>query len=256
MNDLSAKHLLEKEYFRFSDLESLDAGGYFDCLDILKSLLRDPDFKKSTPGFYINYVTNMVEDDDDGKNSVRLTYFTIDTYKTLKLIGNFEKTNRDKIRIYHSKTTERPNKNNVSLCTEEELRFRKFLNSYTQIGLDLLENFGRLCTRRLVATYRFDCHPHTPEWVIRPKPFFEPVFNKHSEFFRELNDGYFTEQLWEDLERSERGPRGIWLHYFVNMLLPGDWNEYGYVIPEELKKRMLESKRLDVPEDWKLDCEI
>jgi len=249
MNDLSAKHLLGKEYFRFSSLESLDANRYFDCLNILKSLLRDPDFKKSTPGFYINYITNSIEDGDDGKNSIRLTYFTIDTSKTLELIENFEKTNSDKIRIYHSKTTERPNKNSASLCTEEELRFRKFLNAYTQIGLDLLENFGRLCTRRLVATYRFNDFP-----LPSPKSFFKSVFYKHSEFFRQLNNIYSAQQLWEDLDRKDS--RGVWVHFLVNMLLPGDFNIYGIPIPEEYKKLLFDKVKLDVPEDWKLDCEI
>lgn len=254
MNSLPLKHSLGIEFFRFSDLESLDANGYFDCLDLLRPLFKNSDFRNSTPGFYINHITNRKENDDDGKDSVRLTYFTVNAIETDGAIKNFVKMNSDKTRIYEPKSSTRLVAKELKSCDPKLLKFRKFLNAYTQIGLDLLENFGRICTRRLVAKYRFDCHPHTPMWAIRPKPFFEPVFSRHSQFFRQLNDDYSTNQLWEDLKRVDE--YGIWLHFLVNMLLPGDYNKYGYVIPKELKKVVLENKSLNIPDNWEADCDF
>ena len=254
MNNLPREHQLGIEIFRLKDEKLSSPERYFDCIDLLRPLFSSSNFQNLTPGFYINIRTTP-----DRKDSLRLTYHSIDAPKTYKAIENFVKKEKDIKILKFDKTEEfegtvRPEKKELFKCDNEGLRFRKFLNAYTQIGLDLLQNFGRLCTRRLVAKYRLDCHPHAPEWTIRPKQFFEPVFNKHSQFFRELNGNYSADQLWEDLERADG--KGIWLHFLVNMLLPGDWNEYGYVIPEELKKRILEHGHLDMPENWEADCDF
>lgn len=246
MNNLPANHLLGIEFFRLADSKSLDSEGYFDCLDLLRTLFRKPDFENSTPGFYINYITN-IEEGNDGGNSVRLTYFTVDAQETDNAIKNFVKMNNEKIGVYEATTTRRPITKDLENCDPALLRFREFLNTYTHIGLDLLENFGRLCTRRLIATYRFDDFP-----LPSSKSFFESLFYKHSEFFRKLSNDYSAQQLWEDLDRKDS--RGVWVHFLVNMLLPGDFNTYGIPVPEEIKKLLLDKMKLDVPDDWKLDC--
>ncbi len=215
MNDLPAKHLLGIEFFRFGDLKSLDRETYFDCLDLLRPLFGKPDFKNSTPGFYINYITN-IEKDNDGGNSVRLTYFTVNAQETDDAIKNFVKMNSDKIGVYEATTSRRPIKEDLESCDPKLLRFREFLNAYTQIGLDLLGNYGRQPTRDLIATYRFG---YLLQGIF-PRQIFEPIFSRHSDFFKQLKTASFDQEFWDDLTRWDSYE--FWLHFLVNMLLPSD----------------------------------
>lgn len=217
MNSLSVIHKQGIEFFRLSDLRTLNVDRYFDCLDLMRSLFEDPRFKNSTPGFYINYITNKRESGNDGGNSVRLTYFTIDAAETIMTIKDFEKNNSDKIRIYECKDTRRPNVNKITEeCDEKLLRFRNFLNTYTQIALNLLENYGRLPTRKLITEYRLK---HLQQ-NVPPNQFFETIFTKHSDYFVQLKDSFLANQFWQDLIRWDS--HGFWLHFLVNMLLPND----------------------------------
>ena len=143
INKIPRQHLLGKEYFRLPDLGSLEGARYFDCIDFLRPLFEKPDFQESTPGFYLNWITNLTQDGDENKNSVRLTYFTISPSKAIEVIKNFEKENSDKIKIYDSKTKERPIEKGLIDFDEKQNRFWQFLNDYTKISLDLLENYGR-----------------------------------------------------------------------------------------------------------------
>jgi hypothetical protein len=214
INRTPKQHLLGKEYFRLPDLESLEGDRYFDCIDFLRPLFEKPDFLESAPGFYLNWITNLTQDGDDNKNSVRLTYFTINPSKTTEVIKNFENENSDKIKIYDSKTKERPIGKDLIDFDEKQNRFWQFLNDYTKISLDLLENYGRESSRKLVWEFR-TCHLLERKL---PKPFLEPVFSQNSEYFRKLKEFSLNEQFWKDLVYNFGPGNGFGLHFLVNMM--------------------------------------
>lgn len=145
----------------------------------------------------------------------------------------------------------------------EELRFRNFLHTYTQIGLDLLD-YDILYSRRLVAEYRLTYSPQK----ISCRPLFEPAFTEHSRFFNQL-DTSSVEQLWKDLNYwhpiRDTGYVADWAHFLVNMLLPGDWiympkfttffinRASKPPIVGEQKAEMLRMFNLDIPDNWSPD---
>jgi hypothetical protein len=173
MNLLPLKHLLGIEFFRFPNLKSLDVEGYFNCIKILKPLLKSSDFIDSTPGFYINYITVP----DDNLNSLRITYYTTDPIKTQEAIQRFVEQNFDKISLFRSQWTGRARAGQpLDIPDEEELRFRNFLNRNTQIVLDLLESYDREQLRKLVSDYR---HIQLLQRV-KPEAVLGPVFSQYS----------------------------------------------------------------------------
>lgn len=214
MNIIPRQCLIGIEYFRLPDLESLWGDKYFDCMDELRPLFKKVVFQKTTPGFYLNLITNRIEDEDDDKNSLRLTYFTTDVVKTFKSMDDFVKENNDKIKIYHSdKTTSRPIGQDLSEFNEERLRFWQFLSNNCQIGLDLLKNYGRTPSQRLVWEYR----THYLLNRIRPKSIFELILNKYSPYFNELKQNNLDEQFWQDLVNYFSASKDFGLHFLVNM---------------------------------------
>lgn len=243
MNNITEEDLVGTEFFRFSDLKSLDKDSYLKCLKFIKPLFENPDFKSLTSGFYINYIPNEAR--DGGGYSVRLKYFTKDWEKVKKVTEKFSNTNGI-VEIFPSQETKtRPTPGPISLkYGGEELRFRRFLTTYPHIGLDLLD-YDILYSRRLVAEYRFTYSAQR----ISCRPLFEPAFSKYSEFFRRL-DNYSAEQLWEDLDYGDF--QGIYTHFLVNMLLPADIIVSGLVRTEEGKRRILRehSYNFDIPDDW------
>ena len=150
--NLPEKHQLGIEFFRFSNLQSLNADSYFGCLNLIKPLLKSFDFQSFTPGFYINRITNA---EDDSGDSVRLTYYTINPSETLKAINHFLENNKQ-ISLFNSKTSSRPTNISLTAYDQNELRFRNFLNRNTQICLEVLEGYGIHSFQELVARYRYD----------------------------------------------------------------------------------------------------
>jgi len=207
MNSLTEDSLFGTAFFTSNNLKSLDIEEYFSCLNLLQPFLKSSDFVGSTEGFYINYI-----------NSVRLSYFINDKVKVIEIIKDFLNRN---IALSLSRSLEEPKPDKVSVdYGDHELRFRKFLNTYTQIGLDLLD-YDTLYSRRLVAEYRLIYSRQK----IPCRSLFEPSFRKHSEFFNNL-DNLSVEQLWKDLDYwypIGNGYVADWAHLLVNMLLPGDW---------------------------------
>lgn len=255
MNNLTIDNPFGVKFFRFSNLQPLNINGYFSCLNLIKPLFERQDFKDSTSGFYINYITNS----EDG-NSVRLTYFTNNKAETSRAIKNFLNTNSN-IVLFPSKDSYESGKGNIAEgYGGENLRFRRFLNAYTQIGLDLL-GYNILYSRRLAAEYRLNYSTQK----ISCKPLFESAFTKHSKFFNQL-DTSSIEQLWKDLNfwHTIKNTNYVadWAHFLVNMLLPGDFTDIPYFVgffrnpnPEppiigKQKIIMLKIFNLDIPDNW------
>lgn len=209
---LPTKHTAGVEFFRLPDLKSLTPPGYFYCIKILRPLLNDPDSQNCTPGFYLNYITNVP---DDGLNSVRITYYTTDPAKSLELIQKFVDQQSDKIAIFNSQWTSRPKADDpITEVEGEELAFRNFLNTNTQISLDLLENYGLEPLHKLVYAYRYTKLPQR----ISPKTIFEPVFSKYSPFLQMLKTQSLDKNYWDGLMHLFHGTE-FGLHFLVNIAL-------------------------------------
>lgn len=254
MKNLTTNDLFGRIFLRCSDLRPID--GYFACLNSIRPLLENHEFKSSTPGFYVNI--------SEGINSVRLSYFTNNKTETERVIQKFLKQNTS-IGLFKQ---EDPHATKVSeRYSGEELRFRNFLHTYTQIGLDLLE-YDILYSRRLLAEYRLTYSPQK----ISCGPLFEPAFTKHSLFFNQLYSSS-VKQLWKDLNYwhpiSNKKYVADWAHFLVNMLLPGDWiyikdPRTGKLLFGDLflrptpklpiagvqKIQMLRMFNLDIPDNW------
>jgi len=208
MDNLPINHSTGVEFFRFKDLQPLNADGYFECLNLIKPLFKDSDFCASTPGFYFNRITN--ENDDNGA-SFRLTYYTIDPVKTLESINNFIGKN-NRIAIFKSSDSSRPSPDSLKEHNLEELRFRNFLNRNTKICLEILENYGEHSFQEIVTWYRYIGLPQK----IHPKSVFGPIFEKYSNYFKKLKDSSLDNQYWEDLIYNHFG-KNFGFHFMVNM---------------------------------------
>ena len=99
-----------------------------------------------------------------------------------------------------------------------EADFRIYLNLYTQIGLDLLQE-DLLQSKILFATYR---------WQVRKAslPFrehFEPTFMRFSPSYNSFSDEE-KQYFFSLLEKWPNPPQVDWAHMMVNMILGCDWN--------------------------------
>ncbi len=249
MEDLTVDDLFGKVFLRYDDIRTIE--GYLQCIDLIRPLFEITEFISSTPGFYIN-ISNP--------NDVRLSYFTNNKSVTKRIITNFLEKNNS-LRLV--KSSEPRNTQISKLYGGEELRFRKYLHTYTQVGLDLLQ-YDRKFVKQLVAEYRLTYSPQK----ISCRPLFEPVFRKLSYYFNQLEPSCIA-QLWRDLDywHPIKNSRYIadWAHFLVNMLLPGDWiyiPEYTalFVNPTpkppimgEQKKQMLELFFSEMPNAWNPD---
>lgn len=206
---LPSQYLGGREFFRLVDSRSLDTRGYFLCLKYLRSLFQNAKFKDLTPGFYINFITIP----DDNGNGVRLQYYTINPTLTLQLIFDFIFKNKDRLSIFKSKETFRPDLNQpLEEPDEKGYKFQNFLNTNTQIVLDVLENYGEHSLQKLVYDYRYIHLPQrTPPEVI-----FESVFIQHSNFFRELKKQNLSKEYWQGLTYMFNGV-DYGLHFLVNI---------------------------------------
>ncbi len=212
MNNLTIVNQWGIEFFRFSDLQSLSVDKYFSCLNLIKLLFEREDFKNSTAGFYLNHIANE-HPNDDGGISVRLTYFTTNG-ETLEVIKNFIDKNQD-IKIYPSGDRKDAHSGSIS-SLGEELRFRNFLNTYTQIGLDLSGNDTLLHFRNLISQYMSNYFPRRESG----KALFEILFNSYSNFFKNLED-IKRDQLWVDLMYCNSSSE-CYPHFLANMFVITD----------------------------------
>lgn len=207
--NLPEKHTLGIEFFRFSNLQPLNADDYFKCLNLIKPLFKNSDFQAATPGFYINRITNI---EDDHGDSVRLTYYTVNPLETIRAINDFATTNKE-VSLFNSKNSNRPGNTSLTEYDGNEMKFKNFLHRNTQICLEALEGYGISSFQELVARYRYDLLPQR----IPPELILEPIFVKHSNYFNKLKDNSLALQYWEDLVYLHPG-NNFGLHFMVNIV--------------------------------------
>jgi hypothetical protein len=232
MKNLTSYDLLGKAFFPIlykNESEFFDE--YFSLLNTIKKKLREFESKSLITGFYINRINSA-----DVKNSLRVTYFVADKNKLIveekfRKISNYNDNN------------EAPKKFPLgSLFGSgypdiDDLRGRQFLNTYCQIGLDLLEKLDVKSVYDLISRYRlkiiidpqrklYDAISNSKEDI---KLAFADVFSQKSDFFNKLNSSlYSADNLWEDLARyriivnNNNSSIGFLGHFLVNMFLIPD----------------------------------
>ncbi len=179
---------------------------YYRSLDALRPLLRSQQWFESITGFYINVGGDF--------NAVRLSYFTSTPDRAKEVVNRFGGEHE----IEYLKTPSPPVQTRISdTYGGEELRFRKYLSSYSLVGLDIMEA-DLLYARCLFATFRWQIMISRKPY----KPHFLWTFENHSPFYMSLTPRE-RDQFWLDLVYWPNLPQVDWVHLFVNMVLGCDW---------------------------------
>lgn len=205
---VSADDLFGRFYLKVPGNEKFT--NYYRSIDALRPFLYGEEWLSAASGYYINTSGNF--------DYVRLSYFTHKPEKVFSAVTAM----RQKTGIVESEEAEPPRRDNVSaLYGGEELRFRKFLSSYSPIALDIMAA-DPAGARRLMATFRWQIT--LPRKPLRPH--FENVFRSQSGFYNSLSIAE-RERFWSDLSNWPDPAQVDWAHMMVNMVLPGDWNKGG-----------------------------
>ncbi|MGD8380949.1 MAG: hypothetical protein PVJ11_02295, partial [Syntrophobacterales bacterium] len=117
--------------------------GYYESLSAIRPFLRSKEWLQSVTGYYVNVAGKQ--------DAVRLSYWTTAPEQTRKIVDLFVSQNG----LKHIEEPVIPkHTRNSTGYGDEELRFRRFLSTYTLIGLEIMET-DLLHARRLLATFRW-----------------------------------------------------------------------------------------------------
>jgi len=179
--------------------------GYYISLLAVEPLLRSEAWALNA-NHYINI--------DAKKKSVRVSYFVPQDKDVLPIVEAFV-SNSD---VEYAIPSNLPEAADVATSYGgEELRFRRFLSTYSHIGLDIMtaDLVHAIC---LFVTFRFQIMaPRLPY-----RDHFESTFNRQSSFYREMEE-IEKVSFWEDMTHWPNPPQVDWAHMFVNMVLGLDW---------------------------------
>jgi hypothetical protein len=214
--------------------------GYFASLEALRPMLEGAKWQGAATGYFINVAGDF--------DAVRLTYFTAAPETLNEVVSAFAAARG----LAQSQPPEPPVPAQVAGgYGGEELRFRRYLATYTLIGLDLLRA-DALHARRLFATFRWQVMAARQPY----RPHFERTFQRDSPFYRGLPAAE-QEQFWSDLAHWPNPPQVDWAHMMVNMLLGCDWlGDWRYFLQPrpplslaEINQRVAE-QGFSIPADW------
>jgi hypothetical protein len=183
----------------FSVSPSPTYADYYRTMRILAPLVRERPWRDACTGFYLSGIDRVV----------RLSYFTVDA-RIPQMVADamYSATG-----LLQPRASEAPRVARVSSgYGGAEADFRRYLCTYTDIGLDL---FGAdlVHAQRLFVTYRCQVYPSGA--VARPH--FEPSFLRMSDTYRVLSTDE-RDSFWAGFQSSPG-----WDHMFVNMVLAVDW---------------------------------
>lgn len=180
--------------------------GYYNSLNAIRNLLASPEWLSTVTGYYINVT---------GENDiVRISYWTVTPRQTRALVDRYVSEHE----LEHIRQPTNPKRTrNSDAYGGEEMRFRRYLATYTQIGLEIMET-DLLNARSLFATFRWQ--------VMRAGRAYEPhflkTFENQSFFYNSLSVSGKL-QFWLDLAHWPDPHQVDWAHMFVNMVLGADW---------------------------------
>ena len=180
--------------------------GYYHSLNVIRPLVRSKEWLRSVTGYYINVSGN--------NDIVRISYWTVSPEFAKKVVDRFGADHG----LEHTRKPTIPEQTrNSDAYGGEEMRFRRYLATYTQIGLEIMET-DLLNARILFAIFRWQ--------VMRAgrayKHHFLKTFENQSFFYNSLPASEKL-QFWLDLAHWPDPQKVDWAHMFVNMVLGADW---------------------------------
>ncbi|OGY69134.1 MAG: hypothetical protein A2586_01930 [Candidatus Harrisonbacteria bacterium RIFOXYD1_FULL_40_9] len=195
---------------------------YLKCFETLRPLFRQlrgtsDDLKNPTPGFYVNIAS-------DSRNipSLRLVYYTIDPFRTKAIINDFLGKNGKAFEVFPEYVE------GDVLSTprvDDELWFKNSLSDNTKIFLDLIDSLSKEVVEMIIC--RFIVMYLIPSAFgkieAHPRIFWDPLFEKYSPHFRELEGDSLVEDYWLDSLRFNPGQKSFPFHFPINMIIgPGE----------------------------------
>lgn len=156
--------------------------GYYRSLFAIYPLLVSNEWIEKVTGYFINVAGNF--------DAVRLFYFTASPDQAKELVDHFASEHR--LMNIREPVTPHPIKISEKYGGEE-LRFRRFLSTYAQIGLDIIKA-DLLNARCLFATFRWQVMRARRKY----RPHFLRTFQSQSPFFNSLSVDEI-DQFWRDL---------------------------------------------------------
>ncbi len=239
---MNLNRLKEGDLFGRFFLKASDGGsfrGYYCSLKAICPLLRSKEWLINVTGFYINVAGDF--------DAVRLSCFTSFPDQTREVVDSF-------VAEHGLKNIQDPEIPHCRKISEgyggEELRFRRFLSTYTLIGLDIM-NEDLLNARCLFATFRWQVMRSRKPY----KPHFLRTFENQSSFYHSLSQSD-KEQFWLDLAYWPNKKQVDWAHFFVNMVLGCDWRIKNFLclqshlsIPKI--NEIIWEQGFQIPENWR-----
>lgn len=207
--DLS--RLTEADLFGRFLLKASDGGrfaGYYRSLDAIRPLLYGEDWLGSVTGFYVNVAGDF--------DSVRLSYFTATPNCPRMVVDQFASENQVQVQVLEPPLAVRISDDYGG----EELRFRRFLSSYSPLGLDLMQA-DLLHARCLCITLRCQLFPERRPY----RPHLEPTMVRESPTYAALSLRQ-RDQFWANFQYWPNPPQVEWAHMFVNLVLGFDFNGF------------------------------
>ena len=179
---------------------------YYQTIFDLRSLFDSPLWRSSVTGFYLNCISCKPY-----THTVRIAYLVstmttapVDIYEAYAQQNGLVTAGFDELTPAVSVYT--------SYYGGDELLFRRYLATYSWIGMDLLEsNFEN--STRLFAQLR-----KQPRATYRA--FLEPAFLAQSPFFAAM-PGKDQEEFWQSFVSWPKSPAD-WAHMMVNMMIGKD----------------------------------
>ncbi len=239
---LSATDLFGRFYLQVKEGDGCE--GYYSSLKAIEPLVRSEEWHSSVTGFYINVTEESY--------ALRLSYFTRSPDRAQNVVERIAA----RLGLKHARSPELPHPSEVSgMYGHEELRFRRFLTTYTLIGLDIMKR-DPLSARRLFAVFRWRVAIARKDY----RAHFLRSFESLSPFYNSLSPPKKA-QFWRDLALWPEKSRVDWAHLFVNMVLCGDWMGEEWLDRFRARKplsileinRVLKSSGIgfEIPEGWR-----
>jgi hypothetical protein len=237
LNRLNETDLFARFFLKLPGTSGLD--GYYQTLFAAEPFLNTRAWQQAVTGYYLNVGND---------NSLRISYFTDKANIPTQVLTNFLAKNP----LEYIQKPEKPNQKTVSaLYGEEELRFRRFLTTYTLIGLDIMKA-DLLHARCLFATFRFQVMLQRQPY----RPHFESIFLQHSPSYSSLSAEQLN-QFWGDMSNWPNLQQVDWAHMFVNMVLGRDWRIGVFLNPQpaltykQINDILLKNQMgFQIPDNW------
>ncbi len=208
MTDVGEEDLFGRFFLRCAGAASLPT--YYRSVDAIRPLLCGQQWNAAVSGWYLNICQGF---------AARLSYFTTIPQAVIQVVGDFLAATGGTVSEQRPPELPKPEKI-AAAYGGEELRFRRFLSSYSPIGLDLMQA-DLLHARCLCITLRCQLFPERKPY----RPHLEPAMLRESPTYPAFSLRQ-RDQFWADFQHWPNPPQVEWAHMFVNMVLGFDLNRW------------------------------